>query len=67
MELPPFRPTHRHYKGGLYEKVGDARHSETEEALVVYRTAGGDLWVRPAAMFHGTLADGRPRFAAIEP
>lgn len=28
--------THRHYKGGLYRVIGVARHSETEERLVVY-------------------------------
>lgn len=28
--------THRHYKGGLYRYIGVARHSETEESLVVY-------------------------------
>ncbi|MCA9340878.1 MAG: DUF1653 domain-containing protein, partial [Candidatus Saccharibacteria bacterium] len=28
--------TYRHYKGNLYEVLGTARHSETEEMLVVY-------------------------------
>ena len=44
---------YRHYKGGLYEVVGIARHSETQEELVVYRPLYGDsaLWVRPRAMF----------------
>ncbi len=44
---------YRHYKGKEYEVIGVARHSETEESLVVYRTCYGqfDLWVRPAAMF----------------
>lgn len=28
---------YRHYKGGAYEVIGVARHSETHEALVVYR------------------------------
>ena len=40
---------YRHYKGNEYEVMGTARHSETEEPLVVYRTLYGDfsLWVRP--------------------
>ena len=60
---------YRHYKGQPYEVVGLARHSETEEWLVVYRALYGEhgLWVRPAAMFAEavTLPDGRsvPRFA----
>ena len=44
---------YRHYKGGEYEVIGVARHSETHEPLVVYRplyNASG-LWVRPHAMF----------------
>ena len=50
-EIKPGR--YRHYKGKEYEVIGVARHSETEEALVVYRTLYGnfDLWVRPLAMF----------------
>jgi hypothetical protein len=45
--------TYRHYKGNLYEVLGVARHSETEEQLVVYRARYGErgLWVRPLAMF----------------
>ena len=63
---PPGR--YRHYKGGTYEVIGVARHSETHEPMVVYRplyNASG-WWVRPHAMFFETLRiDGvaRPRFA----
>jgi len=48
---------YRHYKGGEYEVVGVARHSETDEALVVYRPLYGEggLWVRPLAMFTGSV------------
>ena len=61
---------YRHYKGGEYEVLGMARHSETHEPLVVYRPLYGEgaLWVRPHAMFVGTVTvDGtaRPRFAPI--
>ncbi len=44
---------YRHYKGAEYEILGVARHSETEEVLVVYRPLHGDqgLWVRPLSMF----------------
>ncbi|MGE4158491.1 MAG: DUF1653 domain-containing protein [Planctomycetota bacterium] len=49
--------TYRHYKGNMYEVVGVARHSETEEEVVVYRALYGErgLWVRPRAMFEETV------------
>jgi hypothetical protein len=61
---------YRHYKGKEYEVIGVARHSESEEEYVVYRTLYGnfDLWVRPKAMFLETVVvDGRalPRFQYI--
>jgi hypothetical protein len=45
---------YRHFKGNVYEVIGIARHSETEEELVVYRAPSGELWVRPKDMFFGT-------------
>lgn len=42
---------YEHYKGGVYEVVGVASHSETLEKMVVYRHGDGELWVRPLAMF----------------
>jgi hypothetical protein len=61
---------YRHYKGGEYEVYGVARHSETDERLVVYRPCYGDreLWVRPLAMFSETVrVDGEmvPRFTRV--
>ncbi len=58
---------YRHYKGQEYEVLGVARHSETEEELVVYRALYGEcgLWVRPLGMFEELVdIDGRlvPRF-----
>jgi hypothetical protein len=56
-DLTPLQETptglYRHYKGGLYEVIGTARHSETLEPMTVYRALYGEhgLWVRPAAMF----------------
>lgn len=60
----------RHYKGGEYEYVGEATHSETKEALVVYRALYGEgvMWARPKEMFYDTVTvDGtkKPRFARI--
>ncbi|MBD3800217.1 MAG: DUF1653 domain-containing protein [Campylobacterales bacterium] len=44
---------YQHYKGNHYEVLGVAKHSETEEELVVYRALYGEhgLWVRPLCMF----------------
>ena len=44
---------YRHYKGGDYEVLGVARHSETLEPLVLYRPLYNStgMWVRPFAMF----------------
>lgn len=61
---------YRHYKGQEYEVFNTARHSETDELLVVYRCLYGDYswWVRPFAMFAETVSiEGqiRPRFEYI--
>jgi hypothetical protein len=76
--MPPLITTapgrYRHYKGGLYEVLGTARHSETLEPMTLYRALYGEhgLWVRPAAMFEEVvevLVDGRlqtqPRFVRL--
>lgn len=65
MEQGDLAGTYRHFKGGTYTVLGTARHSETEEELVVYSSASGEWWVRPKEMFFGTtLVAGReiPRF-----
>ena len=69
MELKPGK--YRHFKGGEYELIGIAKHSETLEPMVVYRALYGEggLWVRPAAMWIEEVErDGYrgPRFFPIE-
>ncbi len=63
-----------HYKGKLYEVLGEARHSETLELMVVYkalyRTRFGknSLWIRPKKMFlEKILIEGKrsPRFKFV--
>lgn len=60
MEIKPGK--YRHFKGNEYEVIGLAHHSETMEAMVVYRALYGKhgLWVRPASMWNETVErDGR--------
>ncbi|AEF22880.1 protein of unknown function DUF1653 [Pseudomonas fulva 12-X] len=62
---------YRHYKGPDYRVLGVAKHSETEEEVVVYQALYGEygLWVRPLAMFTSQVElDGEqvPRFALVE-
>ncbi len=61
---------YRHYKGHFYHVTGIAKHSETQELLVVYRCLYGDfsLWVRPLVMFtERVTVDGKevPRFEFV--
>ena len=62
---------YKHYKGPEYLVIGVARHSETEEELVVYQKLYGDhsLWVRPLTMFTETVViEGlvKQRFEKVE-
>ncbi len=68
----PLRPgRYRHFKGGEYEVLGVARHSEGLEDMVVYRPLYNDtgLWVRPLSMFMETVERNgktQPRFSLLE-
>jgi hypothetical protein len=69
-DLPP--GLYRHFKGGVYEVLGVARHSESEDEYVVYRALYGEreLWVRPKGMFLDKVALAHrevPRFHYIGP
>jgi hypothetical protein len=62
---------YRHFKGGEYEVLFTARHSESEEELVIYRALYGEglIWARPLRMFSETvLHEGKevPRFQKIK-
>jgi hypothetical protein len=70
--MNPSPGRYRHFKGNDYEVIGVATHSETREALVIYRPLYGDggLFARPLSMFTQTIErDGKtqPRFRYLGP
>ncbi|MBI2599807.1 DUF1653 domain-containing protein [Candidatus Daviesbacteria bacterium] len=68
---------YQHYKGGLYLVLGLARHTETNEKLVVYiplytnkSHTGPRIQVRPLKMFFEkveTRGKKQPRFTYLGP
>lgn len=61
--------TYEHYKGGMYLKLCDALHTETDEMMTVYVCAvRGTVYTRPKAMFEEVVTDGAyrgPRFRPV--
>lgn len=59
---------YRHHKGGIYEFLYIAIHSETEEKLVIYRNSEGVIYARPYDMFFENVTINgvvMPRFTEI--
>lgn len=72
----PKKGRYRHFKGGEYELMYLARHSETDETMVVYRALydcgetplNERVWVRPLSMWTEQVTrDGKtfPRFSYV--
>lgn len=62
-----FVPTHRHYKGSLYQVLyRDVLHTEFSRPMVVYRNETGRIFTRPQIMFDGVVAE-ELRFAPLLP
>jgi hypothetical protein len=61
---------YKHYKGGLYDVLFIAKHTETSEDMVVYQALYGEFgyWVRPLSMFQeSVVVNGQeiPRFSPL--
>ena len=71
MTNAPMPGPYKHYKrGDDYTVIDVVFHSETQEALVLYRAEYGErqLWVRPLEMFvESVVVDGQkvPRFRYV--
>lgn len=48
---------YQHFKGNFYQVLHIAKHSETEEEMVVYHPENdiSNIWVRPLIMFNEVL------------
>ncbi len=57
----------KHYKGGVYEVITLANHSETKEALVIYKSVPfGSIYARPLHMWDEECELGRIKFKRFE-
>lgn len=60
------KQVYKHYKGGTYEIVSMATHTETGEKLVVYKSLNfGSVYVRPYEMWDDTVDDDKKRFELV--
>ncbi len=61
---------YRHYKGGIYEIVCEARlEADPNVILMIYKSEEGLIWARPKEVFFETVQlEGKtvPRFARVD-
>lgn len=67
IEYPIMGAEYIHYKGGRYKVVSMAKHTETDEVLVIYTSIEfGSFHARPLNLFMDRV-DNTQRFKLIEP
>lgn len=43
---------YRHFKGTVYQVLGYAKHHDTNEEMILYKSSKDEIvWVRPLSMF----------------
>lgn len=57
---------YQHYKGGVYQVLDIAIHSETGEELVLYKDQSNITYARPKTMFLEDVSPGVPRFRYLD-
>ena len=59
---------YRHYKGNIYEIIAFAKHSETMEDMIIYKSIKtNDVWARPYKMWSEVVDDkGTLRFTILD-
>ncbi|MDK2123448.1 DUF1653 domain-containing protein [Parachitinimonas caeni] len=62
---------YRHFKGGIYEFLHEARlESDPTITMIVYRASDGSVWTRPSSVFFELIEhNGQQvqRFTPIDP
>jgi hypothetical protein len=71
VKYPKVGGKYQHYKGGIYEVITMATHSETSEPLVIYKSIlFGSIYARPLKIWFDVILEKYPnsiiRFKEIE-
>jgi hypothetical protein len=69
IKYPVIGAQYNHYKGGQYQVLSMAEHTETKEKLVIYKSIQfGSLHARPLDSWNGRVKVGKtmvPRFTIV--
>lgn len=66
MDYPLPNQKYKHYKGGTYEVISLATHTETNEVMVIYKSLNfGSVYVRPYQDWTQKTKEGDTRFTLI--
>ena len=67
MKYPEINGIYQHYKGGKYQVISMAKHSETDETLVIYKSIHwGSYHARPLEVWNGTVGEQVDKHGTIE-
>lgn len=67
MKYPLPNQIYKHYKGGTYQVISLATHTEQNQILVIYKSLNfGSVYARPIEEWNKLTEDGRKRFELEE-